>query len=80
MRRELKGEIRLFPIAVVTYSLLFNSCSIFTNNFCKGLCLLARDLGIEEEIKDRESRINDQFTNLRRHGYRIHSVFIHRGK
>lgn len=34
---------------------------------------------LEQDIKDRESRINSQFTDMRKHGYRIHSVFIHRG-
>lgn len=35
---------------------------------------------IEEKIADRETRVNDQFTGLRKHGYHIHSVFIHRGR
>ena len=34
---------------------------------------------IDQEIKELESRINQQFTDLRKYGYRIHSVFIHRG-
>lgn len=34
---------------------------------------------IERETKDLESRINQQFTDLRKYGYRLHSVFIHRG-
>jgi ubiquitin carboxyl-terminal hydrolase 25/28 len=34
---------------------------------------------IDKNIKDLESRINQQFTDLRKYGYRIHSVFIHRG-
>ncbi|KAI5842390.1 hypothetical protein DFP73DRAFT_479904, partial [Morchella snyderi] len=34
---------------------------------------------LEQDIKDRESRINSQFTDMHKHGYRIHSVFIHRG-
>lgn len=34
---------------------------------------------IDQNIKELESRINQQFTDLRKHGYRIHSVFIHRG-
>lgn len=34
---------------------------------------------IDQKIKQLESRINQQFTDLRKHGYRIHSVFIHRG-
>lgn len=79
MRRELKGEICLFSVVVVPI-FSFLVCVQFPLLGCKDLFLLARDLGIEEEIKDREFRINDQFTNLRKHGYRIHSVFIHRGK
>lgn len=35
--------------------------------------------GIDKDIRELESRINQQFTDLRRFGYRIHSVFIHRG-
>jgi ubiquitin carboxyl-terminal hydrolase 25/28 len=34
---------------------------------------------IDKEIKGLESRINQQFTDLRKYGYHIHSVFIHRG-
>ncbi|KAF8541938.1 hypothetical protein BDD12DRAFT_827425 [Trichophaea hybrida] len=34
---------------------------------------------IDKNIKDLESRINQQFTDLRKYGYKIHSVFIHRG-
>lgn len=34
---------------------------------------------IDKDIKALESRINQQFTDLRKHCYRIHSVFIHRG-
>lgn len=79
MREELKGEICESFVEVPFHS---SVCAISTNysSGLQNLCLLARDLGIEDEIKDRESRINDQFTNLREHGYRIHSVFIHRGK
>ncbi|GAO48267.1 hypothetical protein G7K_2447-t1 [Saitoella complicata NRRL Y-17804] len=34
---------------------------------------------IEERITELQSRVNQQFTDLRAHGYRLHSVFIHRG-
>lgn len=34
---------------------------------------------IDKDIKELESRINQQFTDLRKFCYRIHSVFIHRG-
>ena len=34
---------------------------------------------IDKDIKALESRINQQFTDLRKYCYRIHSVFIHRG-
>lgn len=34
---------------------------------------------IETQLKDLNSRIAQQFTDLRKHPYRIHSVFIHRG-
>lgn len=81
MRRELKGKICEFSVTEVPFHSL-SVCISSTNCLSRiqNLCLLAWDLGIEDEIKDRESRINDQFTNLREHGYRIHSVFIHRGK
>lgn len=44
------------------------------------ILILLRVIGIEDGIKGLEFRINNQFTDLHNHGYRIHSVFIHRGK
>ncbi|KAA8894285.1 hypothetical protein FN846DRAFT_786629 [Sphaerosporella brunnea] len=35
--------------------------------------------GIDKKIKALENYLNQQFTDLRKYGYHIHSVFIHRG-
>lgn len=35
---------------------------------------------IEARIQELQSHIEQQFTGSRKQGYRIHSVFIHRGK
>jgi len=35
---------------------------------------------IETQIQELQSRIEQQFTGSCKQGYRIHSVFIHRGK
>ncbi|KAK6506337.1 ubiquitin-specific protease ubp2 [Arthrobotrys conoides] len=34
---------------------------------------------INERIKDLQGNLNQQFTDLRKYGYRIHSIFMHRG-
>jgi ubiquitin carboxyl-terminal hydrolase 25/28 len=34
---------------------------------------------IDNKIKELETSLNNQFTDLRKYGYHIHSVFIHRG-
>ncbi|KAK6524616.1 ubiquitin-specific protease ubp2 [Arthrobotrys megalospora] len=34
---------------------------------------------INERIKEVQGNLNQQFTDLRKYGYRIHSIFIHRG-
>lgn len=44
------------------------------------LKLIRRLIGIQGQIKDLQARIDNQFTGLCKQGYRIHSVFIHRGK
>lgn len=35
--------------------------------------------GLDKNITDLKSRIKQQFTDRRKYGYRLHSVFIHRG-
>ncbi|EGX46809.1 hypothetical protein AOL_s00097g235 [Orbilia oligospora ATCC 24927] len=34
---------------------------------------------INERIKELQGNLNQQFTDLRKYGYRIHSIFMHRG-
>ncbi|RVD85020.1 uncharacterized protein DFL_003353 [Arthrobotrys flagrans] len=34
---------------------------------------------INDRIKELQSNLNQQFTDLRKYGYRIHSIFMHRG-
>jgi hypothetical protein len=34
---------------------------------------------LDKEIDNLKSRIKQQFTDQRHYGYRLHSVFIHRG-
>jgi len=36
--------------------------------------------GLDKDITNLKSRIKQQFTDRRQYGYRLHSVFIHRGK
>lgn len=35
---------------------------------------------LDKEVENLKSRIKQQFTDRRKHGYRLHSVFIHRGE
>lgn len=73
MRRELEGKV----------AFSFTSLSRSPLGWDGGIALQRLTIifvALEQDIKDRESRINSQFTDMHKHGYRIHSVFIHRGE
>lgn len=71
------GRPSMFPQSYLMDS-LFMEVSLTSKSRVISLRLRA-NVDLNKEAEDLKSRIKQQFTDRRQYGYRLHSVFIHRG-